>query len=474
MQAITLTNKLSTGSHKHEQSNAREPNSVLPPIRRIINIESGLSVVSVSSSHSINNFAESHYRGSCAAVNAYETTEFGCSTVAPLYCDGHRSPDHHLSKHHLVPAVPARPSRLVIQDFLNPLDLLSVQFIKNIKRTTILRNLLRLRRPQNARADILVLECPRQCELTHRAVQLLGNLGQLAHLGDLVFHFLLLELASALLGDGVIARALGDAVIVLAGEHALCEWRPDGRAVVVELEDGCKLALDAAVEHVVLGLIRNGWNEVVLVGDVVGVLNLERAPLGCTPGVGLTRADEVCERLDSLAHRRRVEVGAMGHDDIDMLHVQACETALHTFENVLATESVAVGRGCAVAEEDLRRNDEVVAVPTELLNRLSHYDLGVAIGVDGRRVEGVDAVVPSLLHHLGRDVDFLGLRLLGTKSQPSSEREYGYLHVLSLVSKKGVDQALVCGQTFSPVGPRYLNLMFFGSKSFDAAISPMF
>ena len=73
---------------------------------------------------------------------------------------------------------------------------------------------------------------------------------------------------------------------VLAGEHARGEGRPDRRAQVALGVEAVVLAVHAvAVEHVVLRLLHQRWDQALAAGDVVGLENL----LGTDEAVGRLR-----------------------------------------------------------------------------------------------------------------------------------------------------------------------------------------
>lgn len=64
------------------------------------------------------------------------------------------------------------------------------------------------------------------------------------------------------------AGAVGDAVVIFAGQEAAGERGPDGGAVLELLEQGGVFDFEAlAVEGVVLRLFGDGGDEVVLLGD---------------------------------------------------------------------------------------------------------------------------------------------------------------------------------------------------------------
>ena len=82
--------------------------------------------------------------------------------------------------------------------------------------------------------DVGVLDRPGQGEVGHGATQALGDLGELLDLFDLGFalwRLELLDIRSHRTGAGLIPRILGDTIIVLAGEQARREGRPNRAAV---------------------------------------------------------------------------------------------------------------------------------------------------------------------------------------------------------------------------------------------------
>lgn len=174
-------------------------------------------------------------------------------------------------------------------------------------------------------------------------------------------------------GVGVVARALGNAVDVLASQLTRFERAPDGRAVAVLLEDALVLAVDLArVEERKMGLPRGGtkrlsdgvellkaWyqmsnlvtdgaNHVEPVGNVDCLGDLLGRPLRRAPVQRrmastrwLQRARERWQLLDSpvegealvdtpveganrLLNRRR-NVRPVSHDDVDVLKLQSLE-----------------------------------------------------------------------------------------------------------------------------------------------------
>lgn len=86
-------------------------------------------------------------------------------------------------------------------------------------------------------------------------------------------------------------------------------------------------------------------------------------------------------------------------------------------------ETAGVGLLAAGAEENLGAEDVLVARPVELLERVAHLDLGLAIGVDLRRVEEVDTVVPSGLEALLDNITLLSAAVC----EPTAEGKDGDL-----------------------------------------------
>jgi hypothetical protein len=106
----------------------------------------------------------------------------------------------------------------------------------------------------------------------------------------------LLDLGLALrtlkLLDGVLEEVLvggkagifGDAVVVLASQETGSKRRPDGGTVLVLVVQRSILDLETlSVEGVVLGLLSDGSDQVVLLGNLSGFHDLGGRPLGGTP-----------------------------------------------------------------------------------------------------------------------------------------------------------------------------------------------
>jgi hypothetical protein len=148
-------------------------------------------------------------------------------------------------------------------------------------------HLLRLGRTEDDRRHIGVLGRPRQRQLSRRRIEPLGNLGQLLDLFDLGLALVALELLDRVLEEVLVGReaaVVGDPVVVLARQETRCQGRPDGGAVLELLVQRRVLLLEAlAVEGIVLRLLDNGRNQVVLLGNVVGLLDLCGRPLTCAP-----------------------------------------------------------------------------------------------------------------------------------------------------------------------------------------------
>lgn len=73
----------------------------------------------------------------------------------------------------------------------------------------------------------------------------------------------------------------------------------------------------------------------------------------------------------------------MGVDNVDVFEVEALEGGTEAFDDVLAAQAVVVDEDLAVvaAPVELGADDDVVALPAELLDGLAHDDFGLASGV---------------------------------------------------------------------------------------------
>jgi hypothetical protein len=144
------------------------------------------------------------------------------------------------------------------------------------------------------------------------------------------------------------------------------------------------LLLDAlAVEQVVLRLLHHRLVQVVALGDLPGGADVGRAPLAGAPVQRLALRDDVAHRPHRLLDRR-VRVGAVAVDEVDVLQAEALQRAVDGLHQVLAVERVlAVDRiALAVqAPEELGRHHVVQPRPAQLLERLAHDLLAAAAGI---------------------------------------------------------------------------------------------
>lgn len=177
------------------------------------------------------------------------------------------------------------------------------------------------------------------------------------------------------------------------------------------------------MESVVLILLSDGSNEVVLLSDLSRLHNLSGRPLRRSPVIAEIKVPYTLRKaLNDLLHRR-ADVRAMSEHDVHVRLLQAGQRALQALDDVLAGETAGVGLLAASAEEDLRGEHVLVTRPVELLERLSHFDFALAIGVDLGGVEEVDAVVPGSLKAVLDDLALLGAAV----GEPAAEREDGDL-----------------------------------------------
>jgi hypothetical protein len=216
------------------------------------------------------------------------------------------------------------------------------------------------------------------------------------------------------------ARVLWNAVVVLASKKTRREWRPDSSAVLELVKERSVLNFEAlAVESIVLRLLGDRCNQVVSLSNLTRLHDLRRTPFTRTPVVGqIEIADDLCETLDNLSHRCP-DIWSMSEHNIHVRLLETLERALQTLHHMLPRQSTGVGLLATRAEEDFGGEDVLIARPVELLERLAHLDLALAVGVDFCSVEEVDAMIPRCLEAFFYDAALLR----ATVCQPATERE---------------------------------------------------
>ena len=280
----------------------------------------------------------------------------------------------------------ARCRGFIPQNILNLLHILRRQLRQQAQRFAVIDNLLRLRRAQDDRADVLVLGRPRERQLRCGTAQLLRERGQLPDLFDLRLAVGRLELLDLRVEDGFVvveAGTLGDAVVVLAREQAAGERRPDRGAVLELLEERGVFDLEAlAVEGVVLRLLGDGGDEVVLLRDLGGLHDLHGGPFARAPVVCQVQVpDGLREAFHDLLHGCSV-VGPVRENHVDVWLLQSCQRALQSFDDVFLGEAAGIRFLTAGAEEDFGDEDVFVAGPGEFFECGTHFDFALPIGVD--------------------------------------------------------------------------------------------
>jgi len=94
---------------------------------------------------------------------------------------------------------------------------------------------------------------------------------------------------------------------------------------------------------------------------------------------------------------------------LTVVEAKTLKRGVGALDNVLARETARVLRLLAAGtEEDLGGDDNVAAVPAELLDHAAHLELRVAVRVHLGVVEHVDAEVEGSLHELLDGVALLG------------------------------------------------------------------
>jgi hypothetical protein len=158
-----------------------------------------------------------------------------------------------------------------------------------------------------------------------------------------------------------------------------------------------------ANKKVILRLLDNGANETQSISDAPGIGDLTGRPLRCTPVESLAVVDEVVESTNDLLHGG-VAVWTMRVDNIHIGQIQSLQRQVHALDDVLSGQTVViegligvggvcpapVDLGMLVSCRTLRQrsginqrlertwrvpylggNDQVILLPTKLLNGLS-------------------------------------------------------------------------------------------------------
>ena len=145
---------------------------------------------------------------------------------------------------------------------------------------------------------------------------------------------------------------------------ALGERGEDDAAHAVAPQDVEQLRLDPAVEQRVRGLV-DEQRRAQLAQDPLGLLGA-RGRVGRHPDVErLARAHGGVQRAHRLL-QRRLGVGAVRVEDVDVVQPHALEALVEAGEQVLARAPVAVGSGPHVVAR-LAGDDELVAVGRQVL-----------------------------------------------------------------------------------------------------------
>ena len=111
--------------------------------------------------------------------------------------------------------------------------------------------------------------------------------------------------------------------------------------------------------------------------------------------------------MDEVAHgpdgffNRRVRIGPVTEEKIEIVDLQAMERVVARGHDVLAAQSFLVGQ--PAAPENLARDEIRFMRPAHLLEDVAHDDLGAARRIGLGVVEEIDAAVVGGLHQVGRD-----------------------------------------------------------------------
>lgn len=174
---------------------------------------------------------------------------------------------------------------------------------------------------------------------------------ELDHLGDGVLPVLRPDAALHLTQDVEPRppRWLVSRVVVLAAQNALGQGAEDGQADAAAAVEALELALDlAAVQHVVAGLLHDGWDQAQGLGDATRLRDLVGCPLGRAPVHGpALDLDDVVERPHRLLHRRQ-SVRPVRVHNVHVLEVKALEGIPQTLDDVLPRKAVVVDQYLAM------------------------------------------------------------------------------------------------------------------------------
>jgi hypothetical protein len=204
--------------------------------------------------------------------------------------------------------------------------------------------------------DELGVDVPGERELRDVATEFFSDLGKTSDLLDLSLALRALQGLDGALKEVLVGgetAVLGNAFVVLAGEEATGERRPDGGAILVLVKKWFIFYLESlAVEGVVLRLLGDGRNEIVptevsdlsirnrvqvnsLLGDLSSLHDLDSRPLGSPPVVGHVEvADNLGEALHNLLHRG-ADIRPVSEHNVHVGLLQPFQRALEALDDVL-------------------------------------------------------------------------------------------------------------------------------------------
>lgn len=214
----------------------------------------------------------------------------------------------------------------------------------NLDSTNDIFKLLRSGGSGDSGRGPVVLENPGHGELGLGALKLSCNLGESLEHFDILWLILLREVLLELgLNEGeVLEKAqpgvLWDPLIVSPSEDTSEQRAPDSSAVPVVVEQPGVVDLHLVPdEHVVLALVRDWWNEVILIADREALEDVCGAPLASSPVVDQPLLDEPVEGPDGFFERCAV-IKSVAEDDIGVVLLESGETSLDSLDDVLSGE----------------------------------------------------------------------------------------------------------------------------------------
>ena len=195
-------------------------------------------------------------------------------------------------------------------------------------------------------------------------------------------------------------RGVVDDTLVLAGQPATVQRRPDDDAEIVTATCREHVTLDSTCERRVRRLLARRSRHPELFGAPVHVVDLRRRERRCPDRTDLARGDELVEGGECLVDRRR-RIGSVHLVEVDVIHLQPAQAVVAGLLDPPPRQPAAV-RIAGHRVSHLRRQHDPVASPDQ---RLAEDRLGCTVVVHVGRVEQRDARIDRPVDHAMALVD---------------------------------------------------------------------